>query len=166
VPQKYGRIAYGPDARRRRKIYRSNRWAVVWTWERTKHCVSPAQGNIYDVSQNLVSEKRQKIEHSDSKLNNSFPEKASGKDRLVSHGYYAPTRNSTNERGNPETNSRNTAEHRSSATKSGKPSYTNKPHINPRRTQQSDSDSDGNKRRRIATKYEDATEGDTSDTDD
>ena len=121
---------------------------------------SPAPENMYDVSQNLVSGKRRKIEHSDSKPNKIFPEKASGKDRLVSHGYYAPTGNSTNERGNPETNSRNTAEHRSSATKSGKPSYTNKPLVNPRSTEQSDSESDGNKRRRIATKHEDAIDGD------
>jgi hypothetical protein len=105
-------------------------------------------------------------ENSESKLIVSVPEVASGKDRLVSHWYNAPTENSTNERGNSETNSRGTEKQSNSAIKSGKPSYANKPHANTRRAEQSDSDSDGNKRRRIATKHEDAIACDTSDTDD
>ena len=40
------------------------------------------------------------------------------------------------------------------------------PHVKPRRNQQSDSVSDGNERRHVATKHEDAIEGETSDTDD
>ena len=71
-----------------------------------------------------------RIENSESKLNVSVREEASGNDRLVSHGYNAPTGNSTNERGNSETNSRGTEKHSNSATKSGKPSYANKPHVN------------------------------------
>ena len=66
-----------------------------------------------------------RIENSESKLNVSVREEASGNDRLVSHGYNAPTGNSTNERGNSETNSRGTEKHSNSATKSGKSSYAN-----------------------------------------
>ena len=90
----------------------------------------------------------------------------SGIDRNVSHGYKAPTGNSTSERGNSETNSRGREKHSNSITKSGKPSYANKPHGSTHRTEQSDSDSDGNKRRRIEIKHEGAIACDTSDTDD
>ena len=40
------------------------------------------------------------VENSDTNLNTSAPEVVSGIDRHVSHGYKAPTGNSTSERGN------------------------------------------------------------------
>ena len=78
----------------------------------------------------------------------------------------APTGKDTRERGNSETNSRGREKHSNSLTKSEKPSYASKPRGSTRRNEQSDSESDGNKRRRIEIKHEDAIAGDTSDTDD
>ena len=98
-----------------------------------------------------------------------FREKLSGEENLEPHekpGHQFPRKNSTTKRENLEINSRDTAEHRRSTTNSRRLSHADEPHVKPRRNQRSDSDSDGNERRHVATKHEDAIEGETSDTDD
>jgi hypothetical protein len=64
----------------------------------------------------------------------------------------------TTKRENLESNNRGTAKNRQSSTNSRRATPADKPHVKPRRNQQSDSDSDGNKRRRVVAEHEDAIE--------
>ena len=73
---------------------------------------------------------------------------------------------STTKRENLESNNRGTAKNRQSSTNSRRALPADKPHVKPRRNQESDSDGEGNKRRRVVAEHEDAVDRDTSDTDD